>query len=210
MQYDFCIFRQCLNLTSDGKITKIYILNRLCQNAEQLEVKCDDLTKQTQDLNRQCEFERRKNEKILKDKLKQAETGTAGVSEKVSLRPVNHFVDPNASNDGSDLVSQYSAYIRYQSLILLLVNVFIQLNHSSSGPEGISFAFPSPRSGLGASNSFASSSMSGTDVLDGPSFEHSEEFNQTVNELEATRRQCHEEQQRVSELTEQLNALSKL
>lgn len=86
----------------------------------------------------------------------------------------------------------------------------MQLNNSSSGPEGISFAFPSPRSGLGASNSFASSSMSGTDVLDGASLEYSEEFNQTVTELEATRRQCQEEQHRVSELTEQLNALSKL
>lgn len=90
-----------------GLFTKSYIFNRLCANAEQLEVKCDDLTKQTQDLNRQCEFERRKNEKILKDKLKLAEAGTAGIPEKVSLRPVNHFVDPNTSNDGSDLVRQY-------------------------------------------------------------------------------------------------------
>lgn len=102
----------------------------------------------------------------------------------------------------------YFSNICHQTHALIFINVIKQLNHSSSGPEGISFAFPSPRSGLGGS--FASSSMSGSDVLDGPSLEHSEEFNQTVTELEATRRQCHEEQQRVSELTEQLNALSKL
>lgn len=81
---------------------------------------------------------------------------------------------------------------------------------NNSGPESLSFAFRSP---AGCSNSFTSSSMNG-DVLDGTNESHQHENNEEMSriqsELDATRRQCNSEQQRVSELEEQLNLLSML
>lgn len=68
--------------------------------------------------------------------------------------------------------------------------------NNSAGPESMAYEFRT------SSNSFASSSMYGDDTTS------DEELSNVVNELNATRRQCKEEQQRVNDLEEQLNALS--
>lgn len=55
--------------------------------------------------------------------------------------------------------------------------------------------------------------MYGDDLVDGESggkaAPNDEEFSNVVAELHVTRRQCKEEQQRVNDLEDQLNALSK-
>lgn len=87
--------------------------------------------------------------------------------------------------------------------------------HNCSGPEGMAF-----RSAV--SSSFTSSSMcggGGSDEMDGSSSrseaarnggggDDEEEMSHVMTELNATRRQCKEGQQRVNDLEDQLNSLS--
>lgn len=82
--------------------------------------------------------------------------------------------------------------------------------HNNSGPESLALAFGrSP-----CHSSFASSSLYGDDAVDGGRSasagldETPDDYSHVVHELNATRRQCKEEQERVNDLEDQMNSLS--
>lgn len=76
-------------------------MRSVCQNAEQLELKCDDLTKQAQDINRLYDLERRKNEKFQQEKLRQsgAADAAAGTKTTESLQSAGSYIESSASQD---------------------------------------------------------------------------------------------------------------
>lgn len=160
----------------------LYSLNT---STEALEAKCEEISKQIADLKSQKLSLQRQYDKLSVDRTStnagQKLNTSAPASGGALLRPFDHF-------DGD-------AHVHHHD--------------NSTGPESLAYAFRS------ASNSFGSSSMYGDDVVDGGDkvasdvVHNDEEYSNVVAELNVTRRQWKDEQQRVNDLEDQLNALSK-
>lgn len=166
----------------------------LTANADTLDQKCDDLARQLADVQRQCSTLQRKNEKLLQERLQEsADQRAAAAAAAAAVQRSNSLYDPDDVDGGV---------------------------HNHSGPESIAYAFRS-----GSHSSFASSSLYGDDLASGggggsvangssgggaanDSMADKEEYSHVVNELNATRRQFREEQQRVNDLEDQLTSLS--
>lgn len=162
----------------------------LTATADTLDAKCEELNKQLADAHRQCSTLQRKNEKLLQERLDAAKEADVRGSLR-PLRPVDSFYE---ADDAAAAAAAANG-----------------VHHSLSGPESMAFAFRSS-----SSHSFASSSMYGDDVDGAASAAASgaddsadkEELSHMQTELNATRRQCREEQQRVNDLEDQMTSLS--
>lgn len=62
----------------------LYLKHSLKTNAENAELRCDDLSKQIEELQQKYDAERRKNERILQEKSKKTEL------QKVELKSINY------------------------------------------------------------------------------------------------------------------------
>ena len=63
-----------------------------------MENRCDELTKQIEDINKLLDIERRKNER-----LRQQETKTTAISNIVKLRPITRNDDDDDDDDDDDV-----------------------------------------------------------------------------------------------------------
>lgn len=167
----------------------------LCRNIETLEAKVDELTKTVEDVRRQLDAERKKNERLQSEGL--SGSGTGG---KVQLRPVG-----GGGGDGDDA-----------SLSGPDEDEITEID--TSKPENFSFAFRDQShstdvtdgSHLGHS-SFSQHHTAGhhqNQLSELNLQEENEELIRIMQELERTRKCFVAEQNRVAELEEQLAAIA--
>ena len=153
----------------------LYVLS-LCNTIENLESRCEELTKQIEDLNQIIVIERRKKERLAQENKQLTDAnGERKTADRVQLRPVKNRESCQA--DGVDGGA------------------------AQNGDEGadITYGFKSPNSSGSVSNSGEEE-----DVLR----QRNDELDKLQHELEMTRKEWLAEQQRVSELEEQLIAIS--
>ena len=141
-----------------------------------MEAKCDDFSKRIDELKRDIQVEKRKNEKIKENQIK--------IEEAVSPK-VNQFTTITVSA---------AAKIKNEFGLKQTVST---LNGTDSTHFALAATLPTV-----ANNE--------PKPPDSCSNESNDEFARLVSELDASRRQFNNEQQKVSDLEEQLNMLRKL
>lgn len=162
-----------------------------------LDAKCDDLQRQLAEHNRQIGTLQRKNEKLQQDAADAQAAQDAQRGLLRPLRPVDSFY--GTANAGVEASSSSGK----ANNTLDEADGSGSLNNS--GPESMAFAFRS------SSHSFASSSLYGDDVLAGSGATDelsSADREDVLNDLNASRRQLKEEQQRTNDLEDQLHSMS--
>ncbi|EDS44393.1 conserved hypothetical protein [Culex quinquefasciatus] len=171
-----------------------FIYRYLCRNIETLEAKVDELTKAMDDVRRQLDAERKKNERLQSDSL----SGN-GAGSRVQLRPV-----AGCGGDGDDA-----------SLSGPDEDEITEID--TSKPENFSFAFRDQShstdvtdgSHLGQSFSHQHGGHHTNHQLSDLNLaEENEELIRIMQELERTRKCFVAEQNRVAELEEQLAAIA--
>ncbi|KAL9881854.1 cerebellar degeneration-related protein 2-like isoform 2-T4 [Glossina fuscipes fuscipes] len=169
--------------TSDKKHIKT-----LSNNTETLEGRCEELTKQLEEVRQALTAERRKNERFLAEHIK------ADGSD-VTVVKLKH-TSQKKSNEGT-------------------VDTTLPVNYdpSATAPENFSFTFQSSVAGRNANSTSIISGDGGGDHENSYnlnmacSSDGSDEIIKLVNDLESTKRAFMTEQQRCSELEEQLVAI---
>lgn len=164
----------------------------LCRTIETLEAKVDELTKTMDDVRRQLDAERKKNERLQSDCLS---GNGSGFGSRVQLRPVGGGDGDDASLSGPD------------------EDEITEID--TSKPENFSFAFRdhshstdvTDGSHLGQS-SFSQQQHHRHQLSDLNLAEENEELIRIMQELERTRKCFVAEQNRVAELEEQLAAIA--
>lgn len=165
----------------------------LCRNIETLEAKVEELTKTMEDVRRQLDAERKKNERLQSDSL----SGQSGAGSRVQLRPVGgDGDDASLSGPDEDEITEID----------------------TSKPENFSFAFRDQShstdvtdgSHLGQSFGHSNHQHQATNhaLSDLNLAEENEELIRIMQELERTRKCFVAEQNRVAELEEQLAAIA--
>ena len=162
---------------------------RLGHTIETLEARCEELTKQLEECRQSLTAERRKNERLTAENNK----STGGESNSVKLKATQSKDNNDFPATAADTTSQ-SAY-----------------EANTTAQENCSFAFASPGSRHNA-NSTGISGVESEHAFDLSMVcdqESNNEIIKLVSDLEATKRAFMAEQQRCSELEEQLVAISK-
>lgn len=191
-----CQSHVCLNFFHSFSLTT---------NAETTEVRCEELNRQIEEISKQFRTEKRRNDKIIEEQNKQDE-----IKRTELLRPKLNTSLPCD-------VSSYNVSRTNYSLRIIVSFSFVNIPTflipsqpllNQSDPENIFRNAHSPN--------ITSSSMIETrsDEVDGAhkfseSQKENEEFLRVLDELEGKKRQYVNEQQRVTELEEQLHVISK-
>lgn len=161
------------------------LICRLTHSIETLEARSEELSKQLEETRQSLNAERRKNERLLAEKSKNA-------TEALKLKPVQ-ATNSNATCETANLT---------------------QFDANTTAPENCSFAFLSPADGRNNANSTGISGVNGdTSFLDLSMVcgqDGNEEIIKLVNDLESTKKAFVDSTARCGELEEQLVAISKL
>ena len=154
-----------------------------------MEARCEELTKQLEECRQSLTAERRKNERLT------AENNKANGNESNSIKlKATHSKDNNDFPATATDATQFA----YEA--------------NTSAPENCSFAFASPGSRHNANSTGISGVEGGENTFDLSIVcdqESNNEIIKLVSDLETTKRAFMAEQQRCSELEEQLVAISK-
>lgn len=152
----------------------------LAHNIETLECRCEELTKSLEDTRQTLTIERRKNERLLQEK------NNAG-NEKQEVRLRHHNKESSSISDGE--ADSFHA--------------------NTTNPENCSFVFQSSSANNKNSNStgISDSSQNESFNISMIGAEDNEEIIRVVSDLETTKKALVSEQQRVSELEDQLVAI---
>uniref|UniRef100_A0A1B0G5R8 Cerebellar degeneration-related protein 2-like n=1 Tax=Glossina morsitans morsitans TaxID=37546 RepID=A0A1B0G5R8_GLOMM len=169
--------------TSDKKHIKT-----LSNNIETLEGRCEELTKQLEEVRQALTAERRKNERFLAENIKTD-------SSDMTVVKLKHTSQKECNEGTAD------------------ATLPVNYDPSATAPENFSFTFQSPVAGRNANSTSIISGDGGGDQDNSfnlhmaCSSDGSDEIIKLVNDLESTKRAFMTEQQRCSELEEQLVAI---
>lgn len=147
------------------------LLPRFCNTIENLESRCEELTKQIDELNQIIVIERRKKERLVQENKQLTEASGEKKAERVQLRSIK--------NEGGQRLDTVDG----------------------TGDNTSGYGFKSPNS---------SGTMSSSGEEDDVLRQQNDALDKLQHELEMTRKEWLAEQQRVSELEEQLIAISEL